>query len=1096
MKLVYGRAGTGKSFYCMNEIKFYTQNNTTKTLIYIVPEQYSLSAEFELSKMLNKKGTINIQVLSFQRLAYRVFNELGYTKNSYSKISKSMLIYYIMLKEENNLQLLKGVNKNKGLVDIVSDMISEFKRYNISYETLKDFKTENKYLEMKLHDLALIYERFEERISNNYIDIDSRLTVLSSLIKKSQMLKNAKIWIDEFDNFTPQEFSIIEELEKVANVTVAITLDKESELFSLNLKTINKLKKFANVEEVKLENVYRFSNPELKHFEQNIFKYPYNRYKDSVSNIHVTIEKTPTDEIRNIATIISKKVRYENLRYENIAILTRNLDSYKAIFNRIFKEYNIPYFFDDKKELAMQPLLTLITSLFDIISKNYRYEDMFNYLKTGFTNIQDINDIDILENYVLKYGIKGNKWLSDWDYQDDNLEKINLIRNQVITPIIKLKENLSSKKTAKEIASKLYEFLIETNVYENLQNKVSAIANKKNVSSIELEIANTYIQVWNIFIELLDELIEVLGNQQMNFETFKNVLLEGISMNQIGILPTSNDLVLIGDISRTRNSNVKVLFVIGVNDGVFPMPFSSEGFLNDAERDLLLSKGIELAKSTKLLLLEENFNIYKALTTPSDELYISYPIVDEEGSVLRPSSIINQVKNIFPEMQVKSNLLKVNDEIVTVESSFTPLLNKIRMYYDGEEIENIWKNAYLWYYNNQNEKLIKAQKGLDYQNTIEYLDKNHSKKLYGNELYTSVSRLELYAKCPFSFFLRYGLKLKDRKVFKLETPDIGLFLHDILDKFSEYILENNISLRTIEREETEKIVEKLIDEALSDFKYNIFASSNQMKQLSRKLQRVIKRIVWIIVNHIKNGEFEISGSEVEFGKDKKIGAVTIELSDGSKLLLNGKIDRIDIAKTKEGKYIRIIDYKSYNLDLSLSNIYYGLQLQLLVYLDAVMEEELMPGGMLYLKLDDPMIKTKKNTSTEDIENEINKKLRMKGVILSDARLLKAMDSNMTNESSVLELSIKKDGTYTSKVPAATKEQFDDLRKHMRKILKQMGDEILSGNVKNEPIKNKSKTPCEYCQYKLICRFDKELGNKFRIVNELKNEEVFSRIKEK
>lgn len=1093
MKLVYGRAGSGKSYFCMNEIKECLENELGRTYIYIVPEQYSLAGEFELSDMLSKNGTINIQVLSFKRLSYRVFSEIGFSKKSFSSASKAMLIYHIMLEESKNLTLLKGVNKNRGLVDTVSNMISEFKRYNVSYEDLKKIKTQNKYLEMKLNDLAIIYEKFEKRISENYIDTDSTLTVLSSLILKSKMLKGAKIWIDGFDSFTPQEFSIITELNKIADVTVTLTLDKSSELFAINEKTARKLEKLPNVTILNLQEMHRFKNNELLHLEENIFKYPPKKYLNTVEKIHITQESSPDLEIENIAKKIFDKIRSENYRYENIAILTKNIDSYKTLFNRVFKNYNIPYFFDDKKELAMQPLLTLVLSLFDIISKNFAYENVFNYLKTGLTNITDINDIDILENYVLQYGIKGSKWFKDFELPDPKLEKINLIRQDVIEPILSFKESFNGKKTAREISIALYQFLTTINVYEKINAKVEKIKNRDDVSSRDLEIANTYIRVWNIFMELLDEFVQTLGNEQMSFDTFKNILIEGISIHQIGILPTSSDQVMIGDISRTRNSSVKILFVIGVNDGVFPMPFSSEGFLSDDERDLLLNSGIELAKNTKLLLLEENFNIYKALTTPSEEIYISFPTQAADGAALRPSSIINQLKNIFPKLQVKSNVMIVSKDVYTVKSSLNDTLQNLRKYYDGEEISDVWKEAYLWYLKNDNENLIKAQSGLDYTNTIEYLDKIHSQKLYGREMNTSVSRLEAFANCPYMFYLRYGLKLKERKVFKLETPDIGLFLHEIIDKFSEYTLKNNINLRDISKDETERIVSQLVDELLADFKNNIFNSSNQMKMLITRLKRVIKRVVWVIVNHIKNGEFEILGSEVEFGKDKKIPAVQIELSDGNKLVLNGKIDRIDIAKTEEGKYIRIIDYKSYNKELKLSDIYYGLQLQLLVYLDAAMEEELLPGGMLYLKLDDPIIKTKKNISKEEIEEEINKKLRMKGVILSEARLIKAMDTNMLNESSVLELSRKKDGTFTSKVPVATKEQFTELRNHMRKILKQMGDEILSGNIKNEPVKKKSKSACEFCDYKLICRFDKELGNKFKLINDLKNDQVFEQL---
>ena len=441
MKLVYGRAGSGKSYFCMNEIKECLNENLGRTYIYIVPEQYSLAGEFELSNMLSKNGTINIQVLSFKRLSYRVFSELGFNKNAFSKASKAMLVYHIMLEESKNLTLLKGVNKNRGLVDTVTNMISEFKRYNVSCEDLKNIKTQNKYLEMKLHDLSIIYGKFEKRISENYIDTDSRLTVLSNLISKSKMLKEAKIWIDGFDSFTPQEFSIVSELDKVADVTVTLTLDKSAELFSINQKCASKLEKFQNVTIINLDKIYRFKTKELLHLEENIFKYPPKKYLEDIQKIHVTQENSPDSEIENVAKEILNKIQKENYRYENIAILTKNIDSYKTLFNRIFKNYNIPYFFDDKKELAMQPLLTLVLSLFDIISKNFAYENVFNYLKTGLTNVDDINDIDILENYILQYGIKGNKWFNDFELADPNLEKINLIRKKVIDPILDFKDS-------------------------------------------------------------------------------------------------------------------------------------------------------------------------------------------------------------------------------------------------------------------------------------------------------------------------------------------------------------------------------------------------------------------------------------------------------------------------------------------------------------------------------------------------------------------------------------------------------------------------------------------------------------------------------
>ena len=353
--------------------------------------------------------------------------------------------------------------------------------------------------------------------------------------------------------------------------------------------------------------------------------------------------------------------------------------------------------------------------------------------------------------------------------------------------------------------------------------------------------------------------------------------------------------------------------------------------------------------------------------------------------------------------------------------------------------------------------------------------------------------METYASCPFKFYLQYGLNVKERKTYKLETPDVGIFMHDILDKFSRYLEAHNIKWREIEREDLETIASQIVDNTLTERKYNIFTSNNRLKFLSIKLKRIVKRVLWIITLHIKNSEFDIAGSEVTFGENANYPSLEIELDEGNKLVLNGKIDRMDIAKTEEGKYIRIIDYKSSSKAIELSKVYYGLQLQLITYLDVVTKEDLIPGGALYLKLDDPIIRSKKKLTPEEVEDEIREKLKMNGIILSDVRLVKAMDTEMAKESKNLNLSIKKDGTY-SRMPTATEEELKRLCKHTKNILKKFADEILDGNVEIKPSRLKKETPCDYCDYKAICNFDKELGNRFKVINTMKDEEVFEQTK--
>lgn len=1098
MKLVLGRAGFGKSYYCMNEIKESLENEYDGSIIYIVPEQFSLTAEYDISEVIGRGGILEVQVLSFKRLCHRIYNEFGYKSAAISKSAKAMLVYSVMKDLEKELILLKGVDKKIGLVTTVSDYISEFKRYNVTPEMLLNVNTKNERLTNKLKELAYIYAEYEKRIDGRFIDSDDDLKIVMNYLEKSKLVTGAKIWIDGFDGFTPQELEVIKVLNKCADVTIAISYDdNNSELFLLNQRTISKLKRFANVEEIYLDEPKRFMNDELIHLEKNFNTFPPEKSTEDTKNIDVSIMPNLHMEVERIACDILKKVRDEGYRYDNIMIASRNIENYESIFKMIFERYNIPYFLDVKTELSVQPLISLILSLLDICSRNFQTEHIITYLKTGLSNVDDINDIDKLENYVLKYGIKGNRWIDEWKYDIDEVnEKINAIRSQVITPIVNFKEKLAGKKTVADLSKSIYEFLIEINVESNIQKLLDKIKENDDATSSEIMLANAQIQVWNIFVKLLDELVDVMGEERVSFDKFQSIIKQGVLSQQIGLIPTSKDEVIIGDIARSRNSHISILYIVGVNDGLFPMQYTNEGFINDAERNLLLDNDLEIAKDTKMLLLEENFNIYKTLTVPKKELHISYPITDEEGTTLRPSSVINEIKNIFPNVKENNYLnkeLSWDDLINTKKSTFVHLAYEARRDKEKEVIDDRWKTTYKWYEKYNPEFITLISSGLNFNNNVSKLARNTASSLYGTVMKSSVSKMETYASCPFKFYLQYGLNVKERKTYKLETPDVGIFMHDILDKFSRHLEAHNIKWREIEREELEAIASQIVDNTLTERKYNIFTSNNRLKFLSVKLKRIVKRVLWIITLHIKNSEFDIAGSEVTFGENEKYPPIEISLDEGNKLVLNGKIDRMDIAKTEEGKYIRIIDYKSSSKAIELSKVYYGLQLQLITYLDVVSEEDLIPGGALYLKLDDPIVRSKKKLTPEEVEEEIREKLKMNGIILSDVRLVKAMDTEMVKESKNLNLSIKKDGTY-SRMPTATIEELKRLCKHTKAILKKFADEIMDGNVEIKPSRLKKETPCDYCDYKAICNFDKELGNRFKAINTMKDEEVFEQTK--
>lgn len=620
-------------------------------------------------------------------------------------------------------------------------------------------------------------------------------------LDKTDMFKDSVIYIDEFVGYTEQEYEIIKGLMKYAkqvNITVCTdslkkSTNKETDIFSTNKETISKIIDIAkeqniNIEQgVKLEELHRFKTRELQHLEKNIYNNKYEKYKEDTKNIELFLAKNQFSEVEMVAKNIIKFVRDEGYRYNDISVITKNIDSYSSIIKAVFSKYEIPVYIDEKKELSQNILVKFVLSVLEIFARNWSYEAVFNYLKTGLTAIE-FNDIYLLENYALKYGIRGNKWYKE-DFKiattDEELTKLNELRIKIVEPLLAFKEKLGRTKTAVEISKALYEFLIENQVDKLLIQKI------KELEDIgELEIANSYKTSWDIVIGVLDEIVLVLNEDKISFDEYSKILKIGLQNSGLGSIPTTCDQVIIGDVDRSRTHKVRAAFIIGLNDGVFPTIHKDEGFLNDKDRDELKQKGIELAKGTKELLFDDNFNIYKALLIPEEKLFLSYPIADNTGKSLRPSMLISKVKKIYENILEKSDVINEETIITTKEATFDELLSNIRKLEDKEEIEPVWKELYNLYANDDEykEKLQNAVKGLKYTNEPVKISDNNLQKLYGNTLNTSISRLEQYKRCAFSYYLKYGLSISDKTLFKIQSLDTGTFMHDVIDEFFNQVI--------------------------------------------------------------------------------------------------------------------------------------------------------------------------------------------------------------------------------------------------------------------------------------------------------------------
>ena len=1072
MNIIYGRSGSGKSEYIYNKIK---ENVESGTKIYIItPEQFSFTAEKKLLEILDEGATMAVEVLSFERIAYRVIKEVfGENTKNLINSSKAMIISSVLEEYQKDFNFL---SKNMENIDMILKQITEFKKHNITIEMLEKQleKTDDTYLKLKLKDMIIIYSKFEEKIQNNYIDENDLLTLLADNIEKSHLFDNAIFYIDEFAGFTKQEYNVLSSLIKIAKemfITVCtddlkVIKSPEVDIFYDNKQTIQTLKQIGEIDnEIYLDKNYRFKNEELKHLEKNIFAIPYTIYDKNVENISLIIAKNEFEEIEYVAKEIFKLVRDKGYRYRDIGVVTKNLEEYTSLCKAIFSEYNIPVFIDEKKDITQDVFIKYVLSILDIFAKNWSYESVFNYLKTGIVKIDRIYE---LENYCLKWNIKGKKWYdSPWDF-DDDISFID-IQKEITNPLLELKKNLEGTKTADKISKELYNFLI------------------KNISDEE----SIKTESFNVVIEALDEIADLFKDIKMSFDTYIKLLKTGITHKEIGQIPQTADKVTVGDVNRSKTHKIRAIFIIGVNDGVFPSVQSSEGFFNDKDREDLKENGLELAKGTLEKMYEENFNIYKAFSTAEEKVYISYPASDIDDKPLRKSTMISKLKRIYPNLKEKVYEPN-NNEIYNREVTFANLLANM-----NEKKDNNWYELYKWYKENKDwsTKLDNALNGLDYTNVPEKINKENVKKLYGTTLNTTVSRLEKYRSCSFAYYLKYGLKLSDKEKMDIKPVDTGSFMHEVIDSFFKRVKD----VKNITEEEMKKVIDEIIEEELSLKKNYIFTATAKYRTLVKRLKKVIYLSMKYIVQSLKLSSFDVLQSELEFGNNN-YPPIEMTLDDGRKVSITGKVDRIDIAKAPNGKYMRIIDYKSSTKDIELNKVIAGLQLQLLTYVDAIKQkEDLIPSGALYFTLLEPkVLGTKKNMTKEEIEEVIRKNYKMNGLVLADINVIKMMDNTLeSGKSDIIPVSLNESSQINYKnSKTVTKEEFENLQKYTIDIIKQISKEILDGKINLKPyyIVNEKKTPCSYCEYKSICQFNPRMsGNSYYYVGNKNRQEILDEI---
>lgn len=1140
IRFIYGRSGTGKSKFCIDEIRSKINEKTDENkLILLVPEQYTFTTENKILKTIGENAFLRSEVLSFKKMAHEVFEEYGGRVKEIIKDSgRNMLIHRVLNENIDSLIYFKKISGEQGFNDVISDVISEFKKYNINIDELQSLneKIDNFELVQKLNELSIIYQAFNSKMHEGYIDGDDELTILANKLLKNNAYEDSEIWIDEFSSFTPQQLEIIRVLaRRCRRINITLCIDNKSlndkyeditDVFNVVKNTENKILKLMKENNISYDKPvylnndepYRFKdNPELRHIEKYFFAYPFNEYKNSCNNISLYKANNIYDEIEKVAQSITELVRDKGYRYKDISVVCRNIDDYEKILSVIFNEYDIPYFLDKKIQLLSNPLIVLISSAFEILFKNWSYESVFKYLKSGLTGMNN-SHIDTLENFVLENGIKGYKWTvkeiiaESWFNNNGELtnEKILIseIMEEIRRPLITFHNKINGKCKVKDICTAIYEFLVDIKVFDRINKWID------NFEEMGLEDkVKEYSQVESIVIDILDQAVDVMGEEKLDSFEFFKILNSGYSSEEIGVIPVALDQVNIGDIARIKGREVRVLYIVGINDGVLPASKKDEGILSDRDRGILSEIGINLSSTTRNKVFEEQYLLYTALTISSEYLMLSYPMSDFEGKSLRPSIVIPRLKKIIPKLVEESSIYQSNNKenkfrkVNAPNPTFNELIIALRREFDKEDIEVYWPEVYSWFKENDEfkDKVQIIFKGLTYSNIGDQVARSKLRELYQNDmgkLVFSVSRLEKYAECPFSYFVQYGLKAKNRKVYEFAPPDLGSFVHEMLDSFTQKIKQEGILWSELNSEKCKDIVSNIIDKKLNEENNSILNSTKKFKYFAQRFKRVISKSVSVIANQIGKGEFEVFKTEFNFGNYNSGEAITLDLENNEKVYLQGRIDRIDTLNLDGETYVRIVDYKTGAKKFDLNELYNGLQMQLLVYLDAliknakyILEKQVKPGAILYFKIDDPIIKGSKEMTTEEVQEEVLNALKLRGLILKDAKVVRAMDKDIEGYSLIIPAAFKNDGDFKSNSDVITEEEFVLLREYVNKKMIELCEEMLGGEIKIQPTKNNNRTYCEYCDFSAICQFDTTIkDNKYKVITKKSSNDIWSSIK--
>jgi len=1138
LRFYFGPSGSGKSHRIYEEIMQRAAQEPGRNFLIIVPDQFTMQTQKDLVMHSDRGGILNIDVLSFGRLSHRILEEVG-TKEMpvLDDTGKSLVLQKIAADLKEQLPAMGSLLHKQGYIHEVKSAISEFMQYGISTQDMDKLiasAEKRGALAMKLRDLKTLYRGFQDYIRDHFITTEETLDVLRRSLVKSKILPDSVVVFDGFTGFTPIQNRLIQELMRVCEETIVTVtigeeedpyqMDGEQKLFHLSKKTVADLVKLAAETEVtRGEDVFvkggpnRFTEaPALCYLEQNLFRYQYEPYTEKQCEIRMFEALSPREEVHQTALYIRKLIREEGLTYRDIAVVIGDLEGYASYVETEFGQLEIPCFLDRTRGIVLNPMIEYIKSALQLYIRDFSYDTVFHFLRSGMADISR-EEIDELENYVIRTGARGYRTYSrlftrkteemqqgsgqeDTERAEETMERLNRIRQQFADTVEIL--HMAPRAKAGEYVDHLYDFLEQNQVQQKLLNYQQQFEQEGDLAK-----AREYAQIYRLVMDLLDQIYELLGEEEISLQEFADILEAGFGEITVGTIPQNVDRIVVGDMERTRLKQVKVLFFLGVNDGNIPKNASKGGIISDMDREFLIESGTEMAPSPRQQMYIQRLYLYLNMTKPSERLYLSYAKVNSDGKGIRPSYLIDTVRKLFPQLAVEypQNRSRL-EQIEGRQEGARYLAEELREYADGTLREEERQDFYLMYraYETDPEGRDRLTAAAFRRYKESGLSRIVARALYGRQLENSVSRLETYAACACRHFLQYGLSLQEREEFGFEVSDMGNVYHAVLENFAGKLAESGRTWWDFDENFATQAIKEAVEGYAATYGETVLHSSARNEYAITRMSRILTRTVLTLQQHLKQGSFQPDDYELSFRFAEDLDSIHVDLSEEEKMHLQGRIDRIDVSEDAEHVYVKVIDYKSGNKKFDLAALYYGLQLQLVVYMNAAMElesrkhpdKEIVPAALLYYHIDDPTIETPVELTQEQINEEILTKLRMNGVVNSDPAVVERLDRFLQDKSKVIPVEKKKDGSFSARSGILSREELHVVSAYVDTKIRQIGREILDGKIAANPYEKGNEEACTYCAYKKVCGFDGSIpGYEKRQLEDLDKQTLMQRMQE-